>query len=240
MVIESCKPLALLLPIVLFVASATSAQSEGATFEFDPGTTVTLNLTKKVSLHFYTGREKTEELSDYKWKYGGGVNFRMKPFFTPFSDDPDADKRHLLVVGASYEFSRTSNAGSVSTENRITLDATPRYQLPKKLLLTDRNRFEFRWVNGDYRFRYRNRFKMERGFRIDKFRMTPYAYVEAYWDQHYDRWSQFRFAVGSEFPIRKHTSIDVYYERLHCVTCADSQTNILGVTLNLYFKLKEK
>ena len=43
-----------------------------------------------------------------------------------------------------------------------------------------------------------------------------------------ERWREFSDETALE--------LDVYYERTHCVTCADQHYNILGVALNLFFK----
>lgn len=225
---------------VVLLTVGVPAQDDGAAFEAIPKFQFNVEVNKKLRLFVYTGSQKTEDEQTYKWQIGGGANYRFKPLFGGDDEDPNEDKRHLMVFGVSYEFSRTTDNGSVKNENRITVDVTPRYQFPKKLLLTDRNRMEFRWVNGDYRFRYRNRFRMERPYKFGRFRITPFADTEAYYDQHYGRWSQFRFGGGADIPIRKRFSIEAFYERQHCVVCPASQTNILGVTFNWYWRLDKK
>lgn len=232
---------ALVLGVLLTIMGVASAQSPEVVTELDPGIGVHFDLTKKTKLDFFFGREKSEEISSDKWKASGGLSFRVKSLYANVIDDADRDKLHALVVGASYEYSWASKSGSVTRENRLTLAATPRYVFPwqSKLLLSDRNLFEFRWVNGAYRFRYRNRLRLERGFKPRKYKFTPYVSAEAYWDQHYDKWSQFRFAGGVQLPITKRTALDTYYERQHCVTCSDPQTNIFGLTLNVYLDRKK-
>jgi hypothetical protein len=37
----------------------------------------------------------------------------------------------------------------------------------------------------------------------------------------------------------RHTSLDFQYERQHCVVCSDPNTNIFGLTLNIYFLRKK-
>jgi hypothetical protein len=120
------------------------------------------------------------------------------------------------------------------------LDATLRYTLKYDLLLSNRNRLELRRVNGDGHFRYRNRPMLERPFRLMKRDFTPYVAAEAYWDQRYTKWSMFKFTGGILVPLFRRTSLEALYERQHCVTCADVNTNIFGMTLNVDLRLKKK
>ena len=144
---------------VIVLTAVIRAQSDESVFEFDPGLGINVKLSEKVRLEFATGSEKTERLSSIKWKASAGASFRIKPILNQTDDDPNDDKRHTLVIGGYYEYSRSTEDLSESVEHRIMVDATPRYLFPSQLLLSDRSRIEFRWVNGDYRFRYRNRLK---------------------------------------------------------------------------------
>ncbi len=230
------------LGLCLVVAAAgASAQEREVVSEFDPGFGLALDLTRKVRFDFFTGKEKSEELHSRKSKVSVGLSFRVKPLFKSFLDDLDTDKHHVLVVGVGYEYSRASeNDTSTTTEKKIMIDAIGRWVFPKKLLMTDRNRFEFRWIDGDYHFRYRNRLMLERPFKVSKFRFTPYGATEVFWDQRYDKWNRTEFTGGVQIPFVKRTWFDVYYSRVHCVTCADPHTNIVGMAFNVFLRLKKK
>ncbi|MFL6468600.1 MAG: hypothetical protein ACJ72Z_11645 [Pyrinomonadaceae bacterium] len=216
------------------------SQSNSAVSEFDPEFGLYLDISRNFRLVFYTGSEKTEQTGSYKGKIGGGASFRMRPVFTLIDDDPDSDKRHRLVIGTFYEFSRSTESAGTTTENRVIVEATPRLHFGHKILLTDRNRTEFRWLGREFRFRYRNRLRLERRFRIGKFRANPYGQAEVYRDFHFDRWSIMKFGVGAEVPVRRWSSFDIFYERQHCVVCESPHANILGLTFNLFLKLKQK
>lgn len=225
--------------LVVAVISPSRAQTSQAVTELDPGISIAFDITKRFKLDLFVGREKSDELSSGKTKASIGASFRAKPLFKGFRNALDADKQHVLVIGATYEYSHAAESGAITNEHRVMLDATGRYAFFYKLLTSDRNRFEFRWVNGSYRFRYRNRFMIERPVAIRKLELTPYGSAEAYWDGRYGKWSQFKFTAGVQIPFIRRSSVDLYYERQHCVTCADSQTNIYGITLNLYLRRKK-
>ena len=236
---RNMKHVRLALLILLIVPASTRAQESRTIFEVDPGLTVAWDLNKKVRLDFATGREKTEELSSARWKISGGASFRLKPFRKTLLDLIDTDKDHQFVLGVIYEFSRTSDAGTTYREQRVMLDGTFRYTLPAKVLLTDRNRIELRWLQNDYHWRYRNRLLFERPMKIKKVKFTPFAGAEAVWDRRHTSWNLFKFTGGVNFPLIRRSTLDVLYERQHCVTCTDQNTNIVGVTLNFYLRRKK-
>ena len=54
------------------------------------------------------------------------------------------------------------NAGDDPDENRGVLEVTPRYPLVRGVLVSNRNRIDFRFIEGEYSWRYRNRLSLER------------------------------------------------------------------------------
>jgi len=225
--------------LLLIVPGGIRAQSPPAVFEFDPAVTIAVDLNRKVRLDFATGREKTEEISASRWKISGGASFRLKPLRKTLLDLIDTDKDHQFVLGVIYEFSRTSDAGTTFREHRVMLDGTFRYTLPAKVLLTNRARIELRWLEDDYHWRFRDRLLFEKPLKTKKLRFTPFAGAEAVWDQRHTRWNLFKFTGGVQFPLIRRSTLDVLYERQHCLTCSDQNTNILGVTLNIYLRQKK-
>jgi len=120
-------------------------------------------------------------------------------------------------------------------EHTPIIEITPRFYLPRQLLLTDRNRYDFRFVNGVYTPRYRNRLKIERTFQTGKRAITPYANVEAFYDRRYDSFHRSRYTIGGEFEINKRYVLEGHYLRQQ-----DSQTeprglNVAGIALQIYF-----
>ncbi len=217
-----------------------SAQNPDVVTEFDPGITLAVDLPKRFRFDLFAGQEKSEEVGSKKNKVGAGVSFRIKPAFKRLLDAADSDKQHLLVLGAIYEYSVAKENEATSLEHKIMLDATLRYDLPKKFLLSNRNRVELRWVNGDNHFRYRNRPLVERSFKLYKRDFTPYVAVEAFWDQRYKKWNIFKFSSGVQVPVFRRTVLEFFYERQHCNTCGTKDTNIFGLNYIIAFSLKKK
>ncbi len=234
------KPLLTVACFLLFAPVFLWAQGSSTVTEFDPGIAVAVDLPQRFRFDLYAGQEKSEELASARTKIGVGISFRAKPMFKRLLDAADSDKQHLLVLGMIYEYSRASEQDDTSIEHRLMLDATLRYDLPRKLLLSNRNRFEFRWVNGDYHLRYRNRPALERSFKLFKREVTPYVASEIFWDQRYKKLNIYKFTSGVQVPVYRRTSVEFFYERQHCTTCGTKNTNIFGLNLIIAFKLKKK
>ena len=231
---------------VLTVLTATvaviriSGQDSSKAAEFDPSVWVLLEVNKHTRLDFYTGRERSEELDSSKWKVGVGASIRVRPIFDLFGDD-DPDKKHTVVLGAVFEHSQTTEAGAKRIDNKIALDAWGRWAFKKpKILISDRNRVEFRWVNGDYHIRYRNWLFAERPIKIKNIKISPFGGAEPFWDQRYGKWNLFRFMAGARIPLMRRTFVDVFYSREHCLTCPVLNTDVLGLNFFIPLRLKKE
>jgi len=132
-------------------------------------------------------------------------------------------------------------------EQRFLVEQTLRKLLPGNLLLSERNREEFRFVNGDFSFRYRNRVTIEREFHPFKGRVIiPYVAGEIFYDTRYSTWNRNRMAVGlqislREGPIRKmllpkrQVFMDLYYMRQNNSRSEIQHVNAIGAVLTFYF-----
>ena len=56
-------------------------------------------------------------------------------------------------------------------------------------------------MNGNFSFRYRNRIRLEREFRVYGRSLTPYGSVEVYHDSRFDVWNRNRFTGEAEFQL---------------------------------------
>jgi hypothetical protein len=222
----------------------TLAQNLETETQVDPGVSLALDLSERVRLGVFVGREKNEELKSGKGKFSAGVYFRTKPVFKHFLDALDTDKNHALVLGVGYEYDRATQNGVTVNENNIILEATFRWAFKGKFLFSNRNRFQPRWVGSDAHFWFREQLRLERPIRLRmkkfKRKISPVIRAEAFYDQRYKKWNIFRYGGGLEVPVFRRTSLDFYYERMRCVTCVDQNTNVITITLNFYLRRKKK
>jgi len=121
-------------------------------------------------------------------------------------------------------------------EHRILTEGTPRFPLKAGVVLSDRNRTEFRFLDGQFSWRYRNRLTSERTISLIGYHLTPYMRAEGFYDSRYSKWSRTALVIGSTYPIRKHTEIDTSYELQNDTSGPQhTQLNAIALELNLYF-----
>jgi hypothetical protein len=145
------------------------------------------------------------------------------------------DKESRATAGAGYEYLWTEQEGTATAEDRIVLLVTPRYRPFERWLLEDRNRFEFRWVDGDYETRYRNRLEVERDLLVKNFRFTPFASAEFFYSFNKDSWDEQQYSLGIQWPWRRLFMVETYYLYQH-TSSAPTSTNVFGITLNVYLR----
>jgi hypothetical protein len=230
----------LFLTVTALAATPAVGQQEGHASEFNPSVWLLYELNDRSRLDLYTGRERSEELNSSKWKVGVGASIRVRPLFNLFDKD-DPDKKYTLVLGTVFETSKTTEAGQSRTENKVALDAWGRWAFKRpKILVTDRNRVEFRWVNGDFHLRYRNWLFAERPIMIKKYKVSPFVGAEPFWDQRYKEWNLIRFMGGVRLPVWRRTYMDVFYVREHCRTCSTLNTDVFGINYFIPLRRKKK
>ena len=83
---------------------------------------------------------------------GSGIDFFVKPLSNRRRTNWDEANRKLLTFGLTYRYIHNVDKAA---ENRLQFDVSPKYPLPKDMLLDDRSRVELRIISGDVTWRYR-------------------------------------------------------------------------------------
>lgn len=181
----------------------------------------------------------TGNLSTHNWQGNFQVYVRtaLKPVIRrELRDRPDAYRNKYLSFRAGYLHQTSLTPSDSVSENRGILELTPRYLLPWHLVVSDRNRGEFRFIKGQpFSTRYRNRLQVERDISYHSFSFTPYVYDEIFYDTRYDQWTPNRYAFGIQFPVGPHTVLEPYYMRQDGNRSNPPHINAAGFKLNLYF-----
>jgi len=168
---------------------------------------------------------------------GAHLDLYFGPVFKHRADNqPDEARSRLLSVRVGYLFGKTpKDSPDPFVEHTPIIEVSPRYYLAKGLLLTDRNRYDFRFLNGIYTPRYRNRLKIERTFQLGKRSLTPYAHVEGFYDRRFNSFHRFRYTAGAEFQINKRFVLEGYYLRQQDSQADPRGLNVAGIVLQFYF-----
>jgi hypothetical protein len=228
-----------LLFLVLTCTQAARGQEHTTRKEFWPEIDVYITVKPKVRLYLTGTISKSVEDGELRNAQGYEGQIGVHVDYIP-------NKHVILRTGYRYGTSVGSNSDSFK-EHRLLTEQTLRQLLPGDLLLSDRNREDFRFVNGDFSFRYRNRVTLEREFHLFKGRtITPYVSEEIFYDTRYNTWNRNRFAVGVQQslrrgPLRKmllpkrQVILDLYYMRQNDSRSDIEHVNAIGAALTFYF-----
>jgi hypothetical protein len=173
----------------------------------------------------------------YFQKRGAHIDFGLPPKIRIALRDIDPSKMQYLSFRFGHRYNRTlHDNGDPFREHRPIVELTPRYLLPAKLLLTNRNRLDMRWVNGVYSWRYRPRLILEREFEVgEKGVLTPYTSGELYYDSRFDTWNRNRYAFGLQTTFNRYFIVDTYFMRQNDSRSSPNHVNAVGLALNLFF-----
>src|SRR6476620_372270 len=169
----------LLAALPYFDATTATGQvpPQETVWEARPKVVSAIDLLPRTRLETWIELQEGLDFSFHRWRTGGLISRRMKPISNLRLRDIDENKNHFLVAAGGYEYLHTIDQGKLTIENRIIAQVTPQIVLAG-LTLGNRNRSEFRWLNGDYDFRYRNRLTLTRQSQLHTFRFAPYGYAE--------------------------------------------------------------
>jgi hypothetical protein len=228
-----------LLLLAGLVSPLPAQQAEQKTLDqFWPETDLFVRLNGGSRLFFLWSGTRTEAGGYTDGQAGAHIDLFVPPIFFKdrVSRHPDLARNKFLTVRLGYLFGKTpADSPQPFTEHTPTVEANSRFYL-KHVLLTNRNRFDFRFIDGTYTPRYRNRLKVEGTIPIRKVSLTPYAHAEAFYDWRYNAFHRFRLAAGAELELTRHIVLESYY--LHQVDTRASQRteNIGGLALQFYLR----
>jgi Protein of unknown function (DUF2490) len=217
--------------VILSFVPTTPAQDSERT-EFWPEVDVFIRLTKKVRLSFVAAVTRVEETREStEIQLAGRVDFLI-------------NKRFTLRSGYQYHFAPSPE--DQYKEHRVIIEQTFRHPLPLKVMLSDRNREELRFINGNFSTRYRNRIMLEREVVLKRLHITPYGSAEVFYDGRFDAWNRNRLNLGVQVPLKRGLPIvrlldpsrvlvlDVYFMRQLDSRSQPSRVRGLGLNLNVY------
>lgn len=144
----------------------------------------------------------------------------VMPFFRRYVfKDPNVEKAQRLTGRIGY--------ADLGLENRGILEVTARWPIGGAWLVSDRNKGDFRWIDGEYSARYRNRLRAERNLAFAHVKFTPYANGEVYYDFKADTWNRTDLTLGGEFPMPSKTVFELYVT--HAVNRDGPETTSVGI-----------
>ncbi len=227
------KTTAAILLVVLAFCSASLSQTSVS--EFWPQINTQIQLPKHFRTTGYVGVQNSEAFPYQQIFAGANLGYQWRRISKDHLINADSDKEHTLVFAAGYEYLHTLNSGKLKDESRGLLQGTLARRPWSPLLITDRNRVEFRWVNGAYSTRYRNMLTFNYDLKVHRHHFTPYGAAEVYYDGGKGSWNEEQYTAGLEWPFLRVFTMQTYYLRQHCTTCNPVNVNAAGLNLNFFF-----
>lgn len=224
--------------MALAATMAAAAATTDSTNEFWPEFDFFIKLNEKARIFALYTATRAENLGTYAdGQSGVHIDFyAVRALRKTVISHVDQSRSRALMVRAGYLVSRPKNNSGTATEHMATAEATGRAHLPAGLLLSDRNRIDFRWVDGNPRHRYRNRLKLERTFDAGRFQLTPYVHGEVFFELRNRDWTRLRYAVGGEWNITKHIVLEGYFLRQNTWASVPQFVNAVGSAVQFYFR----
>ena len=219
------------------------AQEPTTRDEFWPSVEVYINVKPKVRLYLLGTVSKAIE---------DGELFNAQSYEAQIGAHVDYIPNQHFILRAGYRYGRAvGNNDDGFREHRLLSEQILRKLLPGDLLLTDRNREDFRIIKGDFSFRYRNRVMIEREFQVNlpilsRRSMTPYVSGEISFDTRFGVWNRNRYAVGVVQSLRRGPilrqllpkrgiNLDLYLMRQNDSRSSPSHVNAVGAGLVFHF-----
>jgi hypothetical protein len=227
-----------LIAALLLIASPVFAQSV-QDVQLWPETDFSWDLNPSTRLIFVTAATRNRDEPYSEVELGAYLDIyipRIHPLLFHRISSVDKSRIERFAIRLGYRASRSFDTTPAKSENRLQSDATFRSALPLGFLASDRNRFEFRFVNGVYSWRYRNEGKTERDFRVLGKTIIGYLSAELFYDSQYNEISRWRYSGGIVIPLGKLVTVEPYYTRQASRVPSQPQLNALGLTVNIFLR----
>ncbi|HEY6502735.1 MAG TPA: DUF2490 domain-containing protein [Chitinophagaceae bacterium] len=235
---------ALALMIIFFISLPSTVQSQGQDSVITP--TIRQELWPEIDA-YYRFNDKFRLFGSYsatKLKTSsytdGGLSINLDYFALPVwrKSKPRADSTRgsLLWLRGGFAYSHSpKDVENTFTDYTIVTEVSARFYLPWEILLTQRNRFDWRWRNGDFKPRYRAKLNVEKAFKTDYLHFTVYTYGEFFVNINSENPDIFRWALGWEVRASKHLSFETYFVHQFEGSFNSLSVNAVGLAAKIYF-----
>lgn len=228
------------LSLLLVPAALPQSNSSSSETQLNPEIDAHVQLPSDLRVLGEAGAQDGAGYPYQQWYAAVALGYQISRIKTPHLLNIDPDKEFHWVVGIGYEYLKTTQTGSTTSEDRVTLQVTPGWRFAQDLLVRDRNRVELRWVDGSYSTTYRNMLSVEWDRIVAGYRFTPYGTVEAFYNGSKHAWNEWWYTAGVEFPFGRRFMVDAYYRRESCRGCTPTNWNVAGLTLNYFCDVSKR
>ena len=146
----------------------------------------------------------------------------------------------FLWIRAGYQYSATPpSSEDPFKESMIVTEANARFYLPFKVLLTSRNRFDWRFNSGDFNARYRPKIMVEKDLRTTYIFFTLSGFVEYFANFGNTAVNRFRTQIGPEIKVTRFINYEVFWNHQYEHPPEIQTVDAFGMTLKIYLESKK-
>ncbi|RIW15712.1 DUF2490 domain-containing protein [Algoriphagus lacus] len=172
----------------------------------------------------------------------GGVGIYFDYFTFPLKlankflpDRNDSLPGKFLWLRGGYQYGASPpEAENPFKEHIVVTELNSRSYLPFEVLLTLKNRIDWRVLDGDFKSRYRPRLMMERDLRTEYMFFTASAFVEYFAYFGNSSINRFRTQVGVEFRVTRFINYEVYWNHQFANGDEVAENDAFGMSLKAY------
>jgi hypothetical protein len=236
-----------LIVVLLFVGQNLLAQLGSNSQEVWPSIDAFYRFNDTWRLYGTTAATKRDESSYSDGALGLFVDYFTYPFTKVFRPQhADSLPGRFMWLRAGYQYSATPpSSEDPFKESMIVTEANARYNLPFNMLLTWKNRMDWRIKNGEFDARYRPRLQVERDMRTEYLFFTAYGWTEYYANIGNSSVNRFKMQFGVELRVLKQMNYEIFWNHQFSHEPEVQEVDAFGMTLKIYldksdFKKKKK
>lgn len=219
--------------LLLIIALGGAAQAQSSNVFWSQVDTY-VGLAPNTDLMFLAAGSPGASGTHPEFVLGPNFDLQLWPFLSHIKSS-NPERRNHLSFRAGYRYVRNLY-GHDYVQNNGVLELTPRFPLPLKLQMADRNRIDLRGLHNGFTWRYRNRLTLARTFDIRRFNVTPYGEAEIFYNCETGQWSQYSYTFGAFSKVTEKVQIESWYKRQTTITEPITTTNVVEVKLSLFFR----
>ena len=176
---------------------------------------------EKLDAHFKIEQKLVDDFNYFGLhNYALGVVFKINKYFD---------------FELNYKYEREKGEKEWTEEHRVAIIPITKLEwMGNKFNI--KTRFEYRSLEGESKWKWREKLKIKRLIKIGVFKFTPFLSEEIFYDFKVNEFNQNRVATGISKMITKNSGIDLYYMRKNNKRDgAWLGVNILGTKFSLKF-----
>jgi Protein of unknown function (DUF2490) len=154
---------------------------------------------------------------------------------------PENLPKNFIWLRAGYQYSATPpSTKDPFKENMLVTEANSRFYLPWSVLMTVKNRFDWRSKNGEFNGRYRPRLILEKDLHTEFMFFTASGFAEYFVNFGNSAVNRFRIQLGVEFKVTKIFNYEVFWNHQFANQPEVAEIDAFGMTVKAYLHRKKK